>query len=505
MSIKLNYLRFTLCLMNESESIENKLIEMIDIFRSEFDKLTPPEKLHEQMINSLKIPCQIFLIMSLETQTHFMIITRFDNMSDKIIKCVTLNNNTLLDQLDEIEKNPMWINVTENLTHHDITLPSQFGNSVRSSLLSYGKLVRDVINFGKISQNSMVTGMHLINEKISVWNIVGDLNKIDFSTEAKKIINEYKQYYQQSEKEKLNVKPIQLTESIPNMTAGLGTYFYPPVLIGELNPSFKEQMEGKEYELMKEIILRHTFENFNLIVTRGGLIGLDISDQDMAEKVLNIIMGTALLFGINLHAVKLSEIARINIDKSSQKITGSSYSRSTLRMMMFSMVPQHDFPEFVLRQQIKVDDLTHIIEKTKELWNNTELLNSIKLLSTSFTHLENLEYSQSFIISWTIIEMFIHNLWNKKLQSSGVTKRIREDLDRWDLYKVLEVLHLDKIVLDDEYYDMKNLNSLRNDLIHFGQQVTPKQSQHCYQLAHHFVKDESKISKTLITKKILSL
>lgn len=485
--------------------IENELIAMIDTFRLEFDKLSIHEKLHEQMINSLRNPCQILLIMSPETQTHLIIITHFDNMPDKMINVVALTNNAFIDQLDEIEKNPIWYNAKENETNSEITLSSQFGNSVRSSLLSYGKLIRDVINFGRISQNSMINGLHLINKKISIWNIVGDLNKIDFSTEAKKFINEYKQYYQQSEKEKMNVRPKQLTESIPNMTSGLGTYFYPPLLIGEFNPSFKDQIEGKEHELMKEIILIHSFENLNLIITRGGLIGLDVSDQDMVEKILNMIMGTALLFGINLHAVKLSEIAKISIDKNSKKITGSSYSRSTLRMMMFSTMNRYDFPELILRLQIKVDDLICIIEKTKELWNNTELLNSIKLLSTSFTHFENLEYSQSFIISWTIIEMFVHNLWNKKLQSSGVTRRIREDLDRWDLYKVLEVLHLDKIILDDEYHDMKNLNSLRNDLIHFGHQVTQKQSEHCYQLAYNIVKNESKISETMKMKKIFSL
>ena len=90
----------------------------------------------------------------------------------------------------------------------------------------------------------------------------------------------------------------------------------------------------------------------------------------------------------------------------------------------------------------------------------------------------------------------------KKLVLARVSKRIREDLDRWDLYRILEILHLDQIIPDDEYYELKTLQSLRNDVIHEGHDVSHKMAEKCYVLAEQIIRKITMLESVIKIKQI---
>ena len=91
---------------------------------------------------------------------------------------------------------------------------------------------------------------------------------------------------------------------------------------------------------------------------------------------------------------------------------------------------------------------------------------------------------------------------DEKISLARVTKRIREDLDRWDIYRILEVLHLDHIIPDDEYYELKTLQSLRNDVVHEGHDVSNKMAEKCYVLAEQIVREITGLENVIKIKQI---
>ena len=106
---------------------------------------------------------------------------------------------------------------------------------------------------------------------------------------------------------------------------------------------------------------------------------------------------------------------------------------------------------------------------------------------SSNTQLNSDHNTQSFITSWIIIERDIYRMWSEKINSARVGRRIREELERWDVHKVLEMLHLDKIISNDDYVELNQLQKLRNDVIHEGQEVTKKRATNCFNLAHNVI------------------
>jgi len=232
------------------------------------------------------------------------------------------------------------------------------------------------------------------------------------------------------------------------------------------------------------------------------MIGIESKDREYTGKVLSNLMATAVLSGLPLQAVRTKEIADVTFDNKTHQITGSSWSGSSKRMDLFQ---HHSFNQsffFDARNQISVEGLKSIIKTAELFMENDEFEYILKLLLSAYTQKNNGDYSQSFITSWTIIERDIYDLWMKKLISSRISKKSREDLDRWDLYKVLEILHLDKIIPDEDYYEFKMLQNLRNDVIHEGHEITPKIAEKCYNLSEEIVRKITNVNNRIKFRRI---
>ena len=73
------------------------------------------------------------------------------------------------------------------------------------------------------------------------------------------------------------------------------------------------------------------------------------------------------------------------------------------------------------------------------------------------------------------------------IESATMRKIDVEELERWDVHKVLEILHIDKIISNDDYVELNQLQKLRNDVIHEGQEVTQKRATTCFNLARDVI------------------
>jgi len=484
------------------QTIDHKISEMIDIFREEFEKLTPEEKTQKQRINSLDSPCQIFIISAPTKTSHILIKTHLEEMPDKSINLVTLSSTNFIDELEEIYKKIAPFEKYDD-DYDQLKIHSEVGSSVKNSLVDFGKdIIRGTDSMGKYTG---IGGSILHNPKLAIWDIHGELDAIDFVEYGKKLPSEYKSQYQQQEKEKRKEKPEQIKEITPNQKSGFGVYCYPPVLIGEFEPSIRDRIENKEHAILSENIILSEFDGIDLVITKEGLLGLQTSSKKTADSIFHVIMGTALLSNLSLHAHKISELAELSFDVNTKKISRSSWTLSSLRNQQFSSLGRFDpYPKTIVRLKISIDDMESIIQKAKEIWKEEVNLENLKLILGANTYLSNDDFSQSFILSWTILEKNVYDLWEKKLNKSQISNTRIKSMSEWEIHRITEILHLDRTLSDDDYHEIVYLRGLRNGLFHEGQGVTLKQSTRCFEMAYEIVSKQFNIDKTIKFERYLS-
>jgi hypothetical protein len=475
---------------------------MIDAFREEFEKLTPEEKKQKQRINSLDTPCQIFIISSPSKISHLLIKTHLEEMPDKSINLVTLNNVKFIEELEEIHKKIAPFDKNEDENTGRLKIHHEVGRSIKNSLVNFGKQIMQGTEVRGIFPG--IGSMILHDSKLAIWDIHGELDSFDFVAYGKKLPSEYKAQYEQQQKEKRKETPEQIKEITPNHKSGFGVYCYPPVLIGEFEPTIKERIENKEHVILSENVILDEFDGSDLVITKEGLLGLQTSSKKTADSVFHVIMGTSLLSNLPLHAHKISELADLSFDITTKKISSSSWIESSLRNQQFRFDRFTPFPKPIVRLKISIEDMISIIQKSKEIWKAESNLENLKLILGAMTYLSNQEFSQSFILSWTIIEKHVYDLWEKKLTKSKISNQRIKSMSEWDLYRITEILHLDRTLSDDDYSEIGYLRGLRNGLFHDGQEVTLKQSTRCFEMAYEITSKQFNINKKIKFQEYLS-
>ena len=464
--------------MSNQESIEHKMLNMIDTFRIKFDNLTSDEKKKEQSINSLKKPCQLFILSSPYNNLHLLIKTHLVTFPDKQIILYPLKLESWLKKLEDFVNEPKW----ENLSNGEMNVSNRanFKNNLESIIINFGR--RALKGYENTYSSSSIASQSLLDKKLATWIIVGNMLEIDYEKYITDQIDDYKRDYGRDK----NQHTEQIQEILPNENKGFVTFFDPPIIIGKFNPTITQKINREERNILSKNEITKKFQDYVITITKGGMIGIENKNKDLAEKIFNTIMAVALVFDVPAYAVNSSDLAEVTFDNKTHNI--NSYSWSTSRRLNTNL----DFrninqPHTFHRTKISADIITKIIDTAEIIIKNDEYAEYLKLLLSSNTQLNSDHNTQSFITSWIIIERDIYRMWSEKINSARVGRRIREELERWDVHKVLEILHLDKIISNDDYEELNQLQKLRNDVIHEGQEVTKKRATNCFNLAHNVI------------------
>lgn len=78
----------------------------------------------------------------------------------------------------------------------------------------------------------------------------------------------------------------------------------------------------------------------------------------------------------------------------------------------------------------------------------------------------------SFILGWISIEMSLLRIWSRFLELLKYSEGKREDMIRWDIGLIIEVLSIVKVVMPDMKNYLESLRGIRNSLVH-GTQIYP--------------------------------
>lgn len=471
--------------------VVRKFSDMIDVFREGFENLSEEEKTREQKTNTLKFPCQFHIVSSPDSLKHVIFKTHLVELKDKSTKLIQLEENTLIEQLVNFSQDSIWSIPSKDLSGNKKTLRDE----IEKRLLYFDRMMGYPMDH---SMEPPVGNMVLCgDDRLASWIAFGCLDKIDFNSTAKNFLQEYKK--------PIKKESSQVTLSTPHRDMVFGTYFYPPILIVDSQPTFIDRLALRHSDFLQKNIIETKFTKHDLLVTRGGLICVGCK-KELAEKILNTIMATALIHGVQCYVVRRTELAQFALNETTREIAGASWSYSSLRMELFDTPYDiHVTPNLKLnlRTQVNVDEMKLIIRKAEEIWGKNQH-HFLRLLLDAATHLNAGEYSQSFIMSWTVLEHHLSELWTKKQDDAGVTNSVKKALDRWDINRIVEVLHLDKELSENDYNKLKLFQNQRNKVVHAEHEITEKDAKNCYELAHKkIIAKIPSLDATYVKKKVL--
>ena len=465
--------------VSNQESIEHKMLSMIDTFRIKFDELTSDEQKKEQMINSLKKPCQLFILSSPHNNLHLLIKTHLEEFPDKQIMLYPLKLESYLKKLENFVNDPRWEKLNNGVTNVPNNI--NFKNNLENIIINFG---RRISGGEDTYPPSSIRSQSLLDNKLATWGIVGNMLEINYEKYITDQIDGYKRDYERDK----NQHTKQIKEILPNENKGFITFFDPPIIIGEFKPTLIQKINREEHTILSKNEITKKFLDEVIIITKGGMIGIENDDKDLAKKIFNTIMSVALIFDVPADILNSSDLAETAFDNKTHNVNSYSWSdsrRLDSNLHFKNMNQLHTLH----RTTISFETIMKIIDAAEIIIKNEEHVEYLKLLLSSNTQLNGGYNAQSFITSWIIIERDIYRMWVEKINSARVGRRIREDLERWDVHKVLEILHVDKIISNDDYVELNQLQRLRNDVIHEGEEVTQKRATTCFNLARDVIKN----------------
>jgi len=200
-------------------------------------------------------------------------------------------------------------------------------------------------------------------------------------------------------------------------------------------------------------------------------------------------MSAGMLQGLDFLAVREHELSEVAYHKETMQPGGMTYnSDATLRTRLFNerFAPNPQNP----RKSVSERQISEIINIAGKIFKEGKHVEDMRLLSEAFTHLHDAEYAQSFIMSWTILERYLSELWKKKIQEKNVdgnrTSKLM-DTNRWSADHLVEVLNLDGIIKEEDYDKFMDMKRKRNRFIHQGKQLFREDATQCFNMAKAIV------------------
>lgn len=291
----------------------------------------------------------------------------------------------------------------------------------------------------------------------------------------------------------------------PKLIKGYGTYFYPPIWIGDYPKlSFEDKLSETSLLSFLNKAVDLEYKNRVLIIDNDGFIGIQETNKHKALQLLNEIMAVALFLEIPAMQINESELADIEIDEVDLTIRSRRMTINSMRTILADN--NSKMPSSTIEYEREKIDASNLVELCQTAENFTaDKVNRDFLLFylESKSMLENYSFSQSFIMSWVIIESYLALLWEenvvKKIDKKDRKKKLLDTV-RWSADYIIEALNLLNIIIDDDCYSkLMRLKKKRNKIVHEGKVLTKIESEECLELAFQILKKRLKLDKTPVS------
>lgn len=264
-----------------------------------------------------------------------------------------------------------------------------------------------------------------------------------------------------------------------------GTYFYPPIWIGEIpKRSFKEKAQRQFFPKPREHFTTE-YKGFLTIIQQDGLLAIVKESKMEVLDMLNEIMGVALVLGLSCYAIREPEVGEINIDGETLAIKGSTMSLVSDRTRQVNQFGEPSYTSMMMPTTflLSKEDVIDLLNRAGKITRDVETKKSLLFLLESYTHLQSSEYPQCFVMGWTVVERYIASIWDAFLKDKSITGKRRQKLRQamlWTTDDILESLNLAGAIDAQIYSNLMSLKDKRNKILHRGETATKEDAEQSF-------------------------
>lgn len=467
-----------------AEEIIVKFQKFIDVFKAKAENLTEEERKYISNLDDFFPPCQLMIFIFGNLPTKHLIVTHDENQADREIKLYHVETWDVVNELEKISNYPQWDReFTEGEEKRGLWHVDNYKELIEGQLLH---LIRNMENsLYRKPPEKFIGGKTMLYKRDFTWTMF-DVSKFNPEEEAIKIVEGAKKQYEYEKNKEQPAPPIQLIGS-PESLKGFGTYFYPPIWIDEYAElTFREKIRGtRASSFFLKKIVTETYRERTIIIEENGYIGICEKSKQIANKYLNEIMGTGLLFGFPFFSVRDGDMSDFEANPKTFRIGSRQIIPRGNILRLFDRNKGYWEPDIHPHLSIKEEGFRKLLKMAEMITNESEVSDCLMLFVESYTSLQSSQYIQSFIVSWTIIEKYLYWMWGIHLKNLDVNRERRDRLtgSEWTINRVIEMLEINNLITNDEYKVLTDLRKKRNNLIHGGEVIHEEDAKNCFEYA----------------------
>ncbi|KKM70648.1 hypothetical protein LCGC14_1438630 [marine sediment metagenome] len=281
----------------------------------------------------------------------------------------------------------------------------------------------------------------------------------------------------------------------------LAGYIHPPIWIGN-PPYFTDQERFYNVPLNTYIKTVKYVEIFGrrIIIMNDGFLAISIngnldgqfehSEMEETYKLIDLFLSLLLISKVDgyFEVYSTRETEFYYTDYNMQKDTFienhgfSSYSRKMFELRQ-KTPSRSQFQS--IRTCIDPLHIELVLIRFKTFSKLDIIQRSLKLLIDSYTHLIRLEFVQSFILSWVLIEQYLNYEWDLYLDQRKISKNEKK---KYTANKKINRLFQLGILREADNRELSRLRHTRNDFMHEIRLVRGNGANKSFKLALRFVK-----------------
>lgn len=425
----------------------------------------------------------------------FVLLHDHDRTDKEIIVSGPFRGFQLAEEVIKIMDEPRWKKVIPDiednfLWDYDKKQMNKYSDSFILHFSNFLNMIRNdpLANFKK----GLLNGSAILNKG---WIATFKGNVAELGYLEQQMIEMF-QYAKQRGASIRNEQVIEIQQSHSStndksLAGVIGAYYYPGVFIGDnVEISFKEKLYGPDILEYPKYEYEFMFNGRKGFYDKYGFLVIQVEDEKSAIKILNTIFGISLVLGIESLSVRASELisSKMNPDVPvvGNSLGGCTWNSSNKRFKPMNFTGPR-------KTTIPLDNMKEIIKLAELIYNDEKMNDLVLFLLDSHTHLNNSEFSQSFLFSWFIIENFIPRLFaevvSEKNMTSGQMIKVKK-YDSWSIATKIEFLNFVGKIDTKKYEFLKNYNNKRNNFIHNGKTITEYDSEKLYDFSFNIVKNE---------------
>ena len=470
--------------INPATQLQNWYVGLVRCFRKECAKLPEEKQKQIWMKYGYNPPCQIEVFWLSSPNWHLTVTTHFKDREDLE---VTVNgpykSNIFLDEAEKILSQPKWDRlISKNAKNSNPNHPSRYGEFIAQLLHGMVEAAKNAA-FMDYDPTSVLF-RRANSESESIEFVYGDRRSADYIKLVKDAIADI------TDQSKLSKKPRAMPKrqtELAKQGNGFGAYFLPLIIIGKLPElTISDRLHGttswhiSPFDRKSSVQL---FRKTQVIITNYGYVGVCTSDRELAVRILNTIMATFEMKGLEATPVRDHELSEIAYEPETLNITSFGYDPEVARNKPIFAFPNETMPGGSARG-IEEKSIKAIIEAASKSFEDPYMAIITVHFGDMLAHFKNSEFPQAFITGWLIIEKHISKKWEDRVGSKRVSiQKVSKGNPTTD--KMLKAIK--PVIPSKNYGTFMYLKDIRNKHLHEDGQITRQEAQRMLDAVKNYI------------------